>query len=77
ENASAHVNSSLRDFANWLARSVVTVVALVVGVLVIGGAVNYLVVGRHRGDWSPDQVDGVGPRATPSTPPTPPGDEPR
>jgi hypothetical protein len=65
-NTSARLNGTIGSFAAWFVHGLGTVIALVFGVLLVGGIVNYVLVGRKRGEWTPAAAGGAG---TPGQPP--------
>ncbi len=76
-NTSGRLGTAVGTFVSWVVRALTIVVLLVIVTLVAGGIVNYVVVGRHRGEWTPDQAEGLRPppSADGASPPTgpPPG----
>ncbi len=76
-NTTNRIGSAIASFAHWFAIGLVTVIALVVAVLLIGGIVNYVLVGRKRGEWTPSDsvrlLPPTPPPDRPDPPPPPPG----
>lgn len=72
-NTTSRLNTSVTGFVSWFVHGVTLVIELVFVVLVVGGVLNYVLVGRKRGEWTPDQSEGLRPPG-PGTvgPPTPP-----
>lgn len=55
-NTTSYLSSSITSFVNWFFRGLGTVIEIAFGVLIVGGIVNYVLVGRKRGKWTPVQA---------------------
>ncbi len=60
-NTTARINSAVHSFALWFATGLGIVIGLSVAILLVGGILNYALVGRKRGEWTPAHA--VGPRS--------------
>jgi hypothetical protein len=68
-NTSNRIGGAITSFVDWFARGLGIVVALVIGILIVGGIANYVIVGRKRGEWTPAEVPRVSsPGPAPSRP---------
>ena len=65
-NTTSHLGDAITAFATWFVRGLTLLVVSVFAVLLAGGILNYLLVGRKRGEWSPAHSAGVGTRPPPS-----------
>ena len=75
-NTSSRLSNAVVSFASWFLRGLEIVIVLVIGILLIGGILNYVLVGRHRGVWNPADAEGLKGRERPPAPAEPPGPPP-
>jgi ABC-type glycerol-3-phosphate transport system permease component len=59
-NTTSHLSGEIGSFVNWFIEGFVAVLGFVVLVLLVGGILNYVLVGRQRGKWTPATADGLG-----------------
>lgn len=76
-NSSNHLGNSSARFVSWFFSTLITLVGLVIAILLVGGVVNYVLVGRHRRPWAPppgppSATTNEAGTSAPGTPPTPP-----
>lgn len=55
-------------FVGWFLHGLETVFELVFGTLLLGGILNYILVGRKRGEWTPLEAEGLRNRGQPPGP---------
>lgn len=72
-NTTSYLSSSIASFVNWFFRGLETVIEIAFGTLIVGGIVNYVLVGRTRGKWTPVQAAQAAGIGTPGQAPGPPG----
>lgn len=68
-NTSSRLGEAIGALVDWFVDGLEKVVALVILLLLVGGVVNYVVVGRHRGVWTPAEAVRTGSPPAPSGPP--------
>lgn len=71
-NTSSRLTQAISSFFSWFAGGLATLVGFVILTLLVGGILNYLLVGRKRGAWTPaEALAAEGP--PPAPPPSPSG----